>query len=76
MQKKLTITLDRAVYDGLHRVVGRGRISKFIENLLRPRVVPKCLEEGYREMAADEAREAEAREWVQGTFRDYGDETR
>ena len=27
MQKKLTITLDETVYDGLHRVIGRQRIS-------------------------------------------------
>jgi hypothetical protein len=27
MQKKLTITLDEAVYEGLQKVIGRGRIS-------------------------------------------------
>jgi hypothetical protein len=30
MQKKLTITLDEAVYEGLHQVIGRRRISRFI----------------------------------------------
>ena len=34
MQKKLTITIDEWVYDGLHRVVGRRRISRFL-NLWR-----------------------------------------
>ena len=28
MQKKLTITVDEKVYEGLHKVVGRRRISR------------------------------------------------
>ncbi len=36
MQKKLTITIDERVYAGLHTVVGRRRISRFIESLVRP----------------------------------------
>jgi len=31
MQKKLTITLDENVYEGLHRVIGRRHISEFTE---------------------------------------------
>ena len=76
MQKKLTITLDEKVYQGLHDVVGRRRISKFIETLVRPRVLQKNLEEGYRQMAMDERREAEALEWAEGTCGDVADETR
>jgi hypothetical protein len=63
VHKKLTITLDAEVYDGLHRVIGRGAISTFIEELVRPHVVTADLDEGYAEMAADEARETEALEW-------------
>ncbi|TVQ26515.1 MAG: addiction module antitoxin, partial [Spirochaetaceae bacterium] len=33
MQKKLTLTIDEEVYDGLRRVVGPGKISRFVENL-------------------------------------------
>jgi predicted CopG family antitoxin len=76
MQKKLTITLDEQVYEGLHSVVGRRRISGFIERLVRPYVSNQDLEAGYREMAADERREAEALEWSEGTVGDVGDETR
>ena len=76
MQKKLTITLDEKVYQGLHKFVGRRRISKFIESLVRPHVTNESLEEGYRAMAADEAREAEALEWIEGLLRDPCDETR
>jgi hypothetical protein len=31
MHKKLTLSIDEAVYEGLHRVVGRGNISRFID---------------------------------------------
>ena len=41
MQKKLTITVDERVYDGLHSVIGRRRISRFIESLVRPYVIGK-----------------------------------
>lgn len=76
MQKKLTITLDEKVHKGLHEVVGRRRISKFIETLVRPRVLTKDLETGYRRMAADKAREAEALEWAEGLLGDVADESR
>jgi hypothetical protein len=76
MQKKLTITLDARVYDGLHSVVGRRRISQFIEALVRPHVIGKDLEVAYQQMAQDEAREREALEWAEATVGDVADETR
>jgi predicted CopG family antitoxin len=76
MQKKLTITVDEQVYAGLHRVVGRHKISRFIETLVRPHVIQKDLWEAYREMAADEAREAEAHEWAEATVADVANEAR
>lgn len=76
MQKKLTITLDQQVYDGLHRVIGRGHISQFIEGLVRPHVLATELEEGYRQMAADEEQEAEALEWIEATIGDVADDPR
>jgi hypothetical protein len=75
MQKKLTITLDERVYDGLHRVVGRRRISRFLESLARPHVMGRDLEAAYRQMAREKAREAEALEWAEGTVGDVADET-
>lgn len=54
MQKKLTITVHEDVYADLHRVIGRRRISRFLEYLARPYVVKKDLEATYRAMAADE----------------------
>ena len=57
MQKKLTITVDSDVYEGLHAVIGRRRISRFLNDLARPRVVASDLAAGYVAMVADEARE-------------------
>lgn len=76
MHKKLTITLDEDVYAGLHRVIGKRKISKFIEGLVRPHVVGEDLEEAYQQMAADEVREAEALEWSEATMMDVSDEAR
>lgn len=69
MHRKLTITLTDDVYQGLHRHVGRGQISRFIEDLVRPHVVDdEELEAGYRAMAADEEHEREALEWIEGVI--------
>jgi predicted CopG family antitoxin len=76
MQKKLTITLDEQVYEGLYRVIGRRHISQFIESLVRPHVLNAELEEGYRQMAQDEAHEAEALEWIEALIGDVSDEAR
>lgn len=70
MQKKLTITVDQEVYDGLYRIVGRRRISRFIEDLVRPHVMDSELLAAYREMAEDSQREAEAHEWAESTVAD------
>ena len=76
MQKKLTISVDEDVYAGLYRVVGPRRISQFIEDLVRPHVVGEDLAAAYAEMAADEAREAEAEEWANALISDVADEAR
>ena len=75
MQKKLTITIDEQVYEGLYAQVGQGKISQFIEALVRPHVLPNDLDAAYKQMAEDEAREAEALEWAEGTLLEV-DETR
>jgi predicted CopG family antitoxin len=73
VRKKLTITVDEQVYEGLHEVVGRHHISRFIEDLVRPHVLAADLEAAYEAMAQDEAREAEALEWAEATFGDLND---
>ena len=76
MTKKVTITIDDEVYEGLHRRVGRRRISRFLEALARPHVIDADLEAAYRAMAEDELREAEAEEWAEATVGDVADEPR
>jgi len=76
MSKKLTITVDDEVYAGLHNVVGRRRISRFLNDLARPHVLQRELAQGYRAMAADEEREREASEWVESLAEDIAYEPR
>ena len=76
MHKRMTITLDEAVYEGLYRMIGRRRMSQFIEDLVRPHVLGSSLDEGYRAMAADTVREAEAQEWCNALAGDMADEAR
>ena len=70
MNRKLTITVSEVVYEGLHRTIGRRRISQFIEKLARPHVVPLDIEASYRDMAADESREQDALEWSEALIAD------
>lgn len=76
MHKRMTITLDDAVYEGLYRTIGRRRMSQFIEDLVRPYVLDTALDEGYRAMAADQEREIEAIEWCNALASDMGHEAR
>ena len=76
MHKRMTITLDEAVYDGLYRRIGKRKMSQFIEDLLRPHVLDTALETGYEAMAADQEREAEAQEWCKGLAGDMAHEAR
>ena len=76
MTKQLTITLDEHVYRGLQELVGEAQISEFIENLVRPHLLQADLEEGYRLMAQDTARENEALEWSENLIGDLTHEAR
>ncbi len=70
MQKKLTITIDEETYQGLYTVVGARRISRFIEELVRPHVLTQDLDAAYAAMAREEARETEALEWTEALLGD------
>jgi hypothetical protein len=74
MQKKLTITIDAEVYDGLRTVIGPRRISRFLSDLARPHVIGQDLAAGYAAMAADEEREREAEAWIEGLVGDVSEE--
>ena len=76
MQKKLTITVHEEVYAGLRKVIGPRKISRFIEDFVRPHVVKARLESAYKRMAQDEARETQALEWSEATVGDVSHEAR
>lgn len=73
MTKKLTINIDDRVYDGLHAIIGRGHIGKFLEDLARPFVVTESLAAAYKEMSDDAHRDAEADEWCESLRSDVSD---
>ena len=45
MHRRMTITLDEAVYEGLYRTIGKRRMSQFIEDLVRPHVMDTTLDD-------------------------------
>jgi hypothetical protein len=49
MHNKLTLTVDVEVYEGLRKTIGPRKISKFIENLVRPHVIHPDLDLAYAE---------------------------
>ncbi|MHB8091926.1 MAG: addiction module antitoxin [Syntrophales bacterium] len=70
MHKKLTITVDEEVYAGLHKVIGPRKISRFVQEIVRPYVVRPDYESAYAEMAKDKTRENEALEWAEINIKD------
>ncbi len=76
MYKRMTISIDETVYDGLVRVVGRRKISQFLEDLARPHVVNDDLTSGYQAMAEDTERERVALEWSNALIGDVSDASR
>lgn len=76
MHRKMTITLDEAVYDGLHRMVERRKMSQFIEDVLRYHVTDISLDDGYAAMANDQTREEEAIIWCNALSEDIANAER
>jgi hypothetical protein len=74
MPKKLTITVEGEPYEGLHRVIGARRISRSPNDLRRPHVTARDLDDSYRAMAADEEYEREAAEWAENLDGDEADD--
>jgi hypothetical protein len=68
MQKKLTVTIDEEVYEGLREIIGPRKSSRFIDGLVRPYVIKKNIYTAYKEMAADKVSESEALEWAEATL--------
>mgnify|MGYP007127084018 FL=1 len=70
VMKKLTLTIDDDVYAGLHSQIGPGRISRFVNDLVRPLVIDGALDDAYAAMALDDEREQEADAWSEALLGD------
>jgi predicted CopG family antitoxin len=66
MQRRLTVTISDDVYRGLHDQIGRGQISRFIEDLVRPHLTSEgSLDHLYREAGHYSEAEREASDWLE-----------
>jgi len=75
-EKAFRVTIDEEIYEELREIISPRKISRFIEELVRPHVTKKDIYAAYKEMAADEIRESEALEWAEATCGDVNDEER
>ncbi|HSO72267.1 MAG TPA: hypothetical protein VLR91_06425, partial [Thermodesulfobacteriota bacterium] len=64
-----TLTVGEEVYEGLRKKIGSRKISKYIQEIVRPHVVRSNLDSAYAEMARDHKREKDALEWAEITFK-------
>ena len=76
MSKRVNLYIqDEVLWENFTNLVGRGNISKWIENMIKPLVDKSNLANSYKDMAKDKEREEEANDWVNGTFADVGHDT-
>jgi hypothetical protein len=73
--KKLTITIEDNVYQGLYATIGKGNISRFINDIVRVHVIPEDIAAGYHAMAADTHREHDAGIWADISLQDNAGNT-
>jgi len=74
MQKKLTITIDEEVYEGLRRVIGPRKISRFVQEIVRPHVVRPNLRQPTRNGKRQETR-TRSGGMAESTFKMFANET-
>ena len=75
MRRELTIMVAEEVRGPPSGLSVPARIGRFIEDLVKPHVVKRNLESGYRAMGRDEEGEGEAVEWAEAVIGDVADET-
>ena len=74
MTVKLTISVSEEVYKGLYAKIGAGKISGFIDRLVRQNILEDDLAAAYQEAATDSGSEKQAHEWSEGLMGDVADE--
>jgi hypothetical protein len=73
---KLTINLDERVCKALQAAGGKRDLKEYVEDVVRAHAAELDLDAGYKDMAADEQREVEARAWAEAMIGDVAHETR
>ena len=70
MQKKLTLSINAEIYEALHKMAGKRKIGRFIENLVRPYIASP---EGLRNrIAPDEVQSSAILPWPETDGADAG----
>ena len=66
VKRQLTVTVSESIYEALYRQVGKGQITKFIQNVVSANLdlTDESLEAGYRAMMADTEQDKKAEEWL------------
>lgn len=76
MSKRVNLYIqDENLWENFTHLVGRGNISKWIENTIKNLVDNSDLATSYKLMSQDREREQEAREWISGTTGDIPHES-
>lgn len=70
MRRRLTRAVNERMNAALHGHIGRRRITRFSESLACGHVLSHDVDSGYREMAGDKPREADAFHWAEATIHD------
>jgi hypothetical protein len=68
------MTTDQMLCKGLHKIIGPRKISRFVQEIVRPHVVRPNYESAYVEMEKGKKRENEGLEWAENTFKNIGHE--
>ena len=68
IEKKFTINLDKRIYYELAQIIEKNKIEKFIEDLVKSHLEYKKINQKYKEMSKDKARENDANEWTEISF--------
>jgi len=69
-ESKTHITVSKAVYEGLHRTIGRRRISQFIDKLARPTSCRKTWKPRTGTWPPTRRANGEALDWSEGVISD------
>lgn len=70
MQKKLTLSINAEIYEALHKMAGKRKIGRFIENLVRPHIASS---DGLRERTQEEEQASVMLSWPETTDANAGE---